>query len=292
MMARRIKHSSIYVETERIWSYRSIGSEEYQRKEQLRVLDVGKRTYRVVYDNSDKSPYYTDPNSPYLDEKKLLPVKEDAPHQKSRVQPRGFRRAVINSGIPRKDKVYIDLNPFYKLSGPEDKTLVFESRFEWGSLKRVIQVEDFEYDWIMQSDYNSQGWCQWFYFQIKNTRADKKYTFNLYNFYKPDSLYNQGMRLLMYSSKKANLESVGWMRWGSDICYYQNWNKRKSGEGALFTLSFTIEFPYDNDEVYLSHWFPYTYRDCKDHLNSICNDNRKGSRKLIFRGKNKYEGKS
>jgi hypothetical protein len=129
-MAQRIKHSSIYVESEGVWNYRSIGREEYQRKEQLRALDVCNKALKVVYDNSDKSPYYTDPNYPYLDDKKLLPGKEDAANQKNRIQPRGFRRAVINSGIPRKDKIYLDLNPYYKLLNSEDNTLIFESRFE------------------------------------------------------------------------------------------------------------------------------------------------------------------
>lgn len=38
---------------------------------------------------------------------------------------------------------------FYRLQGPEDKTLVFESRFESGNLLSAIKVSDKEYDLIL-----------------------------------------------------------------------------------------------------------------------------------------------
>ncbi len=31
-------------------------------------------------------------------------------------------------------------------------------------------------------------------------------------------------------------------------------------EGYSFTLTFTLNFPHDNDTVYLAHCYPYTYR--------------------------------
>ena len=74
---------------------------------------------------------------------------------------------------------------------------------------------------------------------------------------------------------KAKIEGVGWMRIGDDVCYYQNWVKRKALAGYLYTLSFSFELPYDNDEVYFCHSFPYTYRDCKDYLDSIWIDSKK-----------------
>lgn len=77
-----------------------------------------------------------------------------------------------------------------------------------GIWNRAVQVDDNEYDLLIQSDYNSQGYSQWYYFKVSNTRVDVKYTFNIYNFYKPDSLYNQGMRPLMYSTKKAKTEGI------------------------------------------------------------------------------------
>lgn len=141
----------------------------------------------------------------------------------------------------------------------------------------------------MQNDYNSQGYTQWFFFRVTNTRADQKYLFNLYHFYKPDSIYNQGMRPLMYSARKADKEGVGWMRCGEDICYYQNNTKKKSGAGFLYTLSFSFEFPFDEDEVYFAHHFPYSYRDLKEHLEYICTDNKEGKPVYLklFRGESK-----
>ena len=38
-----------------------------------------------------------------------------------------------------------------------------------------------------------------------------------------------------------------------------------------YTLSFNIEFPHDQDEVYLAHCYPYTYTDLQDYLNKIQN---------------------
>jgi hypothetical protein len=37
---------------------------------------------------------------------------------------------------------------------------------------------------------------------------------------KPDSLYNHGMRPLMYSEIEAKKYSKGWYRAGKDVCYY------------------------------------------------------------------------
>lgn len=40
---------------------------------------------------------------------------------------------------------------------------------------------------------------------------------------KSDSLYNHGMKVLVYSSKKEVLEKKGGWYWtGSNICHYQN----------------------------------------------------------------------
>lgn len=63
-----------------------------------------------------------------------------------------------------------------------------------------------EYDLYLRNDYNSQGFGQWYYFKVSNTKANTIYTFNIVNHFKPDSLYNNGLRPLVYSTKKAKLE--------------------------------------------------------------------------------------
>lgn len=45
--------------------------------------------------------------------------------------------------------------------------------------------------------------------------------------------------------------------------------KKKSG-GYYFTLTFTIEFKHDNDEVYFAHCYPYTYSDLVKFINKNC----------------------
>ena len=79
---------------------------------------------------------------------------------------------------------------------------------------------EYEYDLILKPDYNTRGYTQWYYFRIANVRANKLYKFNIINLMKPDSLYNQGMRPLVYSEKESKKSGRGWVRGGSDICYY------------------------------------------------------------------------
>lgn len=38
---------------------------------------------------------------------------------------------------------------------------------------------------------------------------------------------------------------------------------------ASFTLSFNIEFRYDDDTVFFAHSYPYTYSDLQDYLMGI-----------------------
>lgn len=116
------------------------------------------------------------------------------------------------------------------------------------------------------------------------------------NLSKGDSLYGVGMRPLLYSTKDAQLSAIGWRRCGDNITYYRNdsvlvfflrfnsrtalnWKNRsfiifrseEEDEMPNYTLSFNIEFPHDQDEVYLAHCYPYTYTDLQDYLNKLQN---------------------
>lgn len=110
-----------------------------------------------------------------------------------------------------------EVAPFYTPQTEDDYTLVFESRFESGNLRRAIQVYEFEYDLILKPDYNTRGNNQWFYFRVSNIRTNKLYRFNIINLMKPDSLYNHGMRPLMYSETEAKKYGKGWQRHGNDV---------------------------------------------------------------------------
>lgn len=88
---------------------------------------------------------------------------------------------------------------YYIPESAKDPTLIFESRFESGNLLVAIKVSEQEYDLVLQNDINTNGHTQWYFFRVGNTRKGQKIRFNIINLAKPDSLYNQGMRVLSYS---------------------------------------------------------------------------------------------
>ena len=150
-----------------------------------------------------------------------------------------------------------DLAPYYQAESEEDTTLIFESRFEGGNLRRAIQVYEYEYDLILKPDINTRGHTQWYYFRVQNMRKGVTYKFNVINLLKPDSLYNSGMRPLYYSQVEAEEHGIGWFRRGEDICYYQNHIKRKGG--YYYTLTFTLDFIHGSDDTaYLSYCHPFS----------------------------------
>ena len=53
-------------------------------------------------------------------------------------------------------------------------------------------------------------------------KADTIYRFSLCNFSKPDSLYNYGMKPVLYSTIEAEKHYVGWSRVGNNIRYQKS----------------------------------------------------------------------
>ena len=93
------------------------------------------------------------------------------------------------------------LDSFYTKKDVDDKTLIFESRFESGNLYSVMKVTDNEYHLCLQNDVNTVGHTQWFFFRVQNTKKDFEIKLNMLNLAKPDSLFNHGMKPLIYSEK-------------------------------------------------------------------------------------------
>jgi hypothetical protein len=156
---------------------------------------------------------------------------------------------------------------YYLPANENDKTLVFESRFENGNLRRAIQVYSNEYDLIINFDLNTLGHTQWFYFAVKNMQKGVRYKFNIVNLLKSDSLYNQGMKPLIYSDHDARTQGKGWVRGGENICYYRNSIKRKNGH--FYTFSWSYIFENANDTYYFAYCYPYTYSDLQNYLNTL-----------------------
>mmetsp|Transcript_43346 Transcript_43346/g.41755 ORF Transcript_43346/g.41755 Transcript_43346/m.41755 type:complete len:192 (+) Transcript_43346:587-1162(+) len=109
---------------------------------------------------------------------------------------------------------------YYQLESEQDRTIVFESRFESGNLLAALKISDNEYDLVLQNDINTNGHTQWYFFRVSNTRKGQKVRFNIVNLAKPDSLYNYGMKILAFSQNSKQYQNKGWHRVGSDIFYY------------------------------------------------------------------------
>ncbi|XP_059479393.1 cytosolic carboxypeptidase 2-like [Neocloeon triangulifer] len=168
----------------------------------------------------------------------------------------------------------IKAEPQVEIEDEEDFTLQFESRFESGNLAKAIKVTETYYELYLRTDLYTSRHMQWFYFQIKNTRANVMYRLSIVNLMKQDSLYSNGMRPLMYSTKKAELKRVGWHRTGDNITYFKNdlqEFRTDEEECPCYTLTFTLYFPYDNDTVYIAHCYPYTYSTLQDYLLNLQN---------------------
>ena len=75
-----------------------------------------------------------------------------------------------------------EMENYYRIKSKNDKTLIFESRFESGNLKFCIKKNDNEYDLFVQNDINTYGNTQWFFFKVSNTRKGHKVFFNIKNF--------------------------------------------------------------------------------------------------------------
>ena len=56
------------------------------------------------------------------------------------------------------NRFYTKLKPYYVKQSKTDNTLVFESRFESGNLRRAVQVGEYEYDLILKFDYGTTNY--------------------------------------------------------------------------------------------------------------------------------------
>jgi len=245
-------------------------AEIYKRK--IEETNGSSTNEKVVYDSIEMSPYYngSSDEEKYFDESKYIhPVTTEQDKKPGAYAPEGyfkFRDSSTTFGLMR---YYNDLKTYYKPKDSYDETLIFESRFESGNLRRVIQTGDYEYDLYLNPDYTTGNFTQWYFFRIQNMRRNRQYTFNIKNYQKSDSLYNQGMLPLVYSRKDYEKNKKSWQRDGQNIVYYQNPNKKK-GSTLNYILTFNIFFKYDHDEVYMAHCYPYTYSDLKSLITRKC----------------------
>uniref|UniRef100_G1PL51 tubulin-glutamate carboxypeptidase n=1 Tax=Myotis lucifugus TaxID=59463 RepID=G1PL51_MYOLU len=183
---------------------------------------------------------------------------------------RGIQRVKILEDIRRLlqpsdviDKVVFSLDE--PCQGTAPNCLWFSSKFESGNLRKAIQVREFEYDLLINTDINCTQYQQWFNFKVRGMRAATPYRFNIINYEKPNSQFNYGMQPTMYSVKEALLGRPTWKRTGYEICYYKNHYRESMAvtggtpRKCYYTLTFSITFPHRGDVCYLAYHYPYTY---------------------------------
>jgi len=75
------------------------------------------------------------------------------------------------------------------------------------------------------------------------------------------------MRVTYYSEKKASERAMGWHRGCRNISYHPNGIKKDLiMNRSYYTLTFTHDFEYDQDTVFFSYCYPYTYSDLIEDL--------------------------
>ncbi|XP_073402102.1 cytosolic carboxypeptidase 1 isoform X1 [Dendrobates tinctorius] len=197
-------------------------------------------------------------------------------------RPYGVQRTKIAQDIERMihpndiiDRVIYDLDSPSCSAPDESEVLKFNSKFESGNLRKVIQIRKHEYDLILNSDINSNHYHQWFYFEVSGMRTGTAYRFNIINCEKSNSQFNYGMQPLMYSVQEALASRPWWIRVGTDICYYKNHFSRSSiaagGQKgkSYYTLTFTVSFLHKDDVCYFAYHYPYTYSTLRMHLEKL-----------------------
>ncbi|ETE63023.1 Cytosolic carboxypeptidase 1, partial [Ophiophagus hannah] len=197
-------------------------------------------------------------------------------------RPYGVQRTKIAQDIERLihpndiiDRVVYDLDNLSCLVPDEGDVLKFNSKFESGNLRKVIQIRKNEYDLILNSDINSNHYHQWFYFEVSGMRTGSAYRFNIINCEKTNSQFNYGMQPLMYSVQEALGGRPSWIRTGTDICYYKNHFSRSSiaagGQKgkSYYTITFTVTFHHKDDVCYFAYHYPYTYSALMMHLQKL-----------------------
>ena len=165
------------------------------------------------------------------------------------------------------------LSPYYKLKNKNDKTLIFESRFESGNLLAAFKTEEENsYQLYLQNDTNTTGYIQWFFFSVSNTTKGKKINFNIINLLRKKCIYSRGLQIMVYSTLQAKKQNIGWHRDCTNIMYYPNnlyiYNAKNNKRRNLHTLVFDYEFLYDNDKVYFANCIPYFYSKLMKELSS------------------------
>lgn len=172
--------------------------------------------------------------------------------------------------VPRSTKNKV-VKPYYTPNDENDTTLIFESRFESGNLLAAFKIAENYYQLVVQNDTNTNGYSQWFFYRVTGGKKGQTVHFNVINLMKEYSLFNKGMKISVYSEKKAETDNKGWFKGGLNIEYYRNslFKYVREQKRFLSSLCFSYKFEYDNDTVYFANTIPYTYTDLFKEMNNL-----------------------
>ena len=94
--------------------------------------------------------------APYIDENDLVelpPTEDPVDHRKYYPYgPTGQGGSGFNTKVPKLNRYYTKLKTYYQKENEEDNTLIFESRFESGNLRRAVKIAENEYNLVMKYD--------------------------------------------------------------------------------------------------------------------------------------------
>ena len=173
-------------------------AEEYEQLEMENGTGTNSNT-KIVYDcMEDNSPYYENSKESYLEESESVEVPTDEvllQEMRGKNYPFSGNNAnnflgPTNAQGKKINRYYRRLKPYYVKDSESDTTLIFESRFESGNLRRALLIGENNYNLILKYDYGTTNYTQWYYFKVSNVRKDVRYKFNIINLIKPDSSYN------------------------------------------------------------------------------------------------------
>ena len=198
---------------------------------------------------------------------------------------------LVNANQDNKEEIFLTntfyggIEPYYKIKNENDKTLIFESRFESGNLLCAFKTEEEnKYILYLQNDTNTTGYIQWFFFRVTNTKKGNKATFTIINMLRKTCVYKKGLKIMTYSKMQAKEENIGWHRDCDNVMYYTNnlftYNDNSKKKRSLSSLTFEYEFKYDNDTVYFANCLPYFYSKLTKEINFF--EKRKNNDNLFF----------
>lgn len=157
-------------------------------------------------------------------------IQEHKISQQEKVVSEYFKnKSSLNKKLKSHSKIYLAIT---------DNTLLFNSKFESGNLDQVYRITDTDYSLYLKPDtHNETHQTQWFYFSVRNISKGQKVVFTIKNLIKDHSLFNEGMRPWVFSTKKFQTKGVKWHRDWYDIAYYKN--------GEVSKVSKTNETSYE-----------------------------------------------